>query len=234
MIPCMPTSPNRRVTVAGKSLQPPRHICCFFDSRDEQYDLLIPYLLEGLTNGERLVTIMDREVLDDHLERLKKGGLATQSAHDTGQMCTLCSEDTYLAGGTFSKQRMRGLLEAELASVSKSTYAGLRTCGDMRWVRQNMPEIKDVLEYESEVNALLDDHDATFMCIYDSSHVSGRSMVDILATHSCVIIGNVVYENPYFMKPEEYRHTLMARRSALGTVPDDLVREAGLPRRPAP
>lgn len=71
------------------------------------------------------------------------------------------------------------------------------------------------MEYESEVNRLLvGRNDATFLCVYDSNRIGGRAMLDILSTHSHVIIGNVVHENPYCMSPDEYKRTFLAKRTA--------------------
>src|ERR1043165_520925 len=41
------------VTLAGRELAPPRHVCCFFDSTAQQYEVLIPYLREGLDHQEK-------------------------------------------------------------------------------------------------------------------------------------------------------------------------------------
>ena len=45
--------------LCGRSLESPGHICAFFDSREQQYDVLSPYYKEGLDSGEEVVTIVD-------------------------------------------------------------------------------------------------------------------------------------------------------------------------------
>jgi hypothetical protein len=208
------TSINERpVTIAGEPLRPPRHVCCFFDHRAQQYDVLIPYFREGLANNERILTVMDHDHLQDHCAKLEAAGVPLDDAEDTGQFCAHCSDDTYLADGTFSKERLLRMLEHELQVTARGPFTSLRTCGDMAWAQRNMPGTEELLEYENEVNTLLDHHDATFLCIYDASRINGQMMLDILATHSHVLIGNKVQENPYAMKPAHYRKTLLARRS---------------------
>ncbi len=39
-------------------------------------------------------------------------------------------------------------------------------------------------------------------------------MLDILSTHTHVVIGCNVHENPYHMSPDEYKRTFLARRAA--------------------
>jgi hypothetical protein len=217
----MPSSPNHPVTVAGRRLASPRHICCFFDSRDQQYDVLVPYFAEGLANGEQLLTITDSDVLPDHLGRLAAGGIDTEAARGSGQLCALCTDETYLAGGVFAKKRMHEALQRTLQENAAGPFTGLRTCGDMRWALRNMPGTGELLEYESEVNGLLDGHNATFLCVYDAARISGRAMLDILGTHSHVLLGDVVHENAYYLPPEQYRQTILARRASSAGLTDD-------------
>lgn len=216
----MPASSQRPVTVAGVHLTAPRHICCFFDSREEQYEVVTPYLLEGMRNNEDVMVVMDGEPLDDCRSRLSAAGVSTTHVHSVGQMCLRCSTDVYLAEGAFSKERMIRLLEEKLKEVSAGPFAGLRTCADMLWAHRAMPKTQELLEYESEVNSLLDVYDATFMCIYDASKISGRMLLDVLGTHSHVVIGKEVKENPYYMKPADYKRTMYARRSTTSRTMD--------------
>jgi hypothetical protein len=51
------------------------------------------------------------------------------------------------------------------------------------------------------------------MCTYDINQFSGRAIMDVLATHPQVLLGDRIYENPYFVEPEEFVGTL-ARRGA--------------------
>lgn len=201
------------VTVAGTPLQRPRHICCFFDSREQEQQVVVPYIAEGIAQGEKVLTIGDGPAMASHLCSLADGGIDVAAAQRTGHLCSARSDDTYLAGGRFSKERMYDLLAQELRALAEGPYTRLRTRGDMSWALRNMPGTEELLDYESEVNALLEGHDAAFLCVYDANRVSGRAMLDILATHSHVVLGTVIHENPYYLTPAEYRRTIMARRA---------------------
>lgn len=121
------------VHVCGHRLDSPRHICCFFDSRDQQYDVLIPYLQEGLSNGEEVLCIMEGHFVEEHRGRLCANGIDVAEKENSGQLKTTASDDTYLAGGNFSKARMYNILAAKLADLKNTDYTGIRTCGDMEW-----------------------------------------------------------------------------------------------------
>ncbi|WP_140908411.1 MEDS domain-containing protein [Cognatiluteimonas lumbrici] len=67
------TGPAPSVTLCGQSV-PCQHVCAFVSSTDEQYRILNPYFREGLEAGESLVTIVEADFHDEHLERMRAGG----------------------------------------------------------------------------------------------------------------------------------------------------------------
>ncbi len=212
-----PTNPLR-ATVAGQTLLAPRHICCFFDSRAQQYEVLAPYIAEGLDQGEKVLNVLYEHLIDDHHQRLCDAGIAVGAARESGRLCTHASDQTYLADGHFDKARMLAMLTHELKTIREQGFTRLRTCGDMNWMLKHAGSTEQILAYESDVNDLLEGHDATFMCVYDVNRISGTLMRDVLNTHSQVLMGSLVYENPYYLAPAEYRRSLLARRAATADV----------------
>jgi hypothetical protein len=37
------------------------HVCAFFHSRDDEYEILLPFLKEGLGSGDKAIHIIDKE-----------------------------------------------------------------------------------------------------------------------------------------------------------------------------
>ena len=209
------TSCEHPVHVCGQRLTTPRHICCFFDSRDQQYAVLAPYFKEGLANGEEVFCIMEEHFVEEHRGRLVAAGIDVPAQELIGNLKTTTSDDTYLSGGRFGKDRMYDMLAARLDGLRDTGFSGIRTCGDMEWALRNLPGTDELMEYESEVNRLLADRDdATFVCVYDANRISGKAMLDILSTHTHVVIGTSVATNPYCMSPDEYRRAFLTRRAA--------------------
>jgi hypothetical protein len=64
------------------------------------------------------------------------------------------------------------------------------------------------------VNLLTPQYDCTLLCVYDVNRFSGRTVADVLATHSHVILGGQVQENPYFVEPITFLQSLAHRRRA--------------------
>jgi len=46
-----PTRPLKQVRLAGALFNRPRHICAFFNSREEEYWVMMPFIKEGFEDG---------------------------------------------------------------------------------------------------------------------------------------------------------------------------------------
>lgn len=202
---------NRRpVTLCGRNLGVPAHICAFFDSEDQQYDVLLPYFQEGLDNGEQVVSILNRDRHPDHFARLHAAGMPVDEVIAAERLKVMASDETYTNGGTFAVESMFALLARTLQDA-QGQFGFVRTCGDMEWALASLSSTDGLMEYEARVNALLPQYDCTLMCIYDVNRFSGRTIMDVLSTHSHVILGGEVHENHYFMDPLDYLKNLLHR-----------------------
>src|ERR1051325_6204472 len=100
----MPMTTERTVTLCGRKLDHPGHICAFFDSRNEEYEILVPYFKEGLAQDEQVVNIVDANRHDDHCARLQAHGVDVKAAQENGSLKVLTAEETYIQGGRFGAQ----------------------------------------------------------------------------------------------------------------------------------
>lgn len=206
------------ITICGETLYPPIHICAFFDSRDEQYEVILPYIEEGLNNGEKVINILESDSHKGHRERLSNAGIPVQEKSATNQLEVLASEDTYLKGGSFAAQKMLQLLEEALVEASNNGYQSVRACGEMAWALKNLSGTDELIEYEARLNLLTPKHCCSLVCMYDINLFSGRVLKDILATHSHVIMNGKIYKNPYYIEPLEFL-PILQRRSQSSLTP---------------
>lgn len=205
----------RPVTVCGHNLPNATHICAFFESPQQEYDCLVPYFAEGLQQGEQVVTIRDADKMSEHKQTLQaRMPMPLDDAMRKDQFKILASEETYLRDGFFGHERMGLMLEDVLKAAEASPFKRVRTCGDMTWALRDMPGTDELMEYESRVNVFTGEHDCTLMCVYDVNKFSGRAVMDVLATHPMVVMGDRIYENPYYVEPTEYLRTLLRRGSS--------------------
>jgi hypothetical protein len=200
------------VTLCGQRLTS-QHVCMFTESEDEQYRILNPFVQEGLAGGEEILTIVDDLLRDNHGHRMEEGGVPVDDALASGQLRILASDDTYGRDRTFAAERMYDLLEEVLQESSRGRWKRMRIIGDAGWVLRNMQGSDELMAYEAKVNLLAPKHDCTLLCIYDINKCSGQVIADALATHSHVILGGRLHENPHYMQPIDFLQKITLRRA---------------------
>ena len=199
------------VTLCGETLTAPLHICAFFDSREEQYEILLPWLKEGINSNEEVLTILAGDSHKDHCSRMSDAGIAVQEVLTNKQLKVVATEDSYLQGGVFAAERMFSIVEQALLDAQAGAYDNLRACGDMEWALKNLPGTDELMEYEARLNLLTSKHDCSILCSYDINKFSGSAIADILATHPHVIMNGKIHRNPHYVDPVEFLGKLIKR-----------------------
>lgn len=199
---------NRTVRLCGQDIENPGHICAFFNSREEEYSTLLPFLKQGIEEGEEVVNVLDRSRLDDHRFRLEEAGIAGGD-----RLSLAASEECYLDHGQFDIARMVTFLRDHLENAARANRK-VRTAGWMDWLDKDVPGSERAAEYEARMNYLVPAFDCTFMCIYDLSALSGAMVADVMATHPWVILDGEIRKNAFYVPPDEYLKELQAQRDA--------------------
>jgi len=200
------------IRLAGRTLTRHRHICAFFNSREEQDKVLMPFFKEGLERGEKIFNIIDARRHDEHVCACEKHGIDAEAAQANGQLEVLHWEDAYLKDGYFDGDRMIRVLE-EVVEGNRSRYGLSRLMGNMEWALEAAPGVTDIVEYETKLNYVLPRYPDPVVCVYDLNKHSGSVVMDILRTHPMVIIGGVLQENPLYVAPDELLGEIRSRKA---------------------
>ena len=202
------------LTLAGTALES-FHVCAFFNSRDEEYEVLNPFFKQAMDQGEKNLHIVDPALKSDHRARLTSSGVDAQECEARGQLEVLSWQEGYLdESGVFDKYRMLAVLDHLTGAGRDAGFSRLRIMGNMNWVFNECLGSEDLLEYEAEVNEVLARNRQPAVCVYDTAKLSGSMMMDLLRTHPLSLIGGVVQENPFFTPPREMLRELRARKLA--------------------
>ncbi len=140
---------------AGATLTRHRHVCAFFHNRDEEYRVLLPFIIEGLERGEKAFHIVDPELRGSHLEWLESGGIKVKETQQARQLEVWNWEDAYLRDGHFDQYRMLALIEQVLADGKSGAFALTRLVAHMEWALEDRPGVNDLVEYETRLNHIL-------------------------------------------------------------------------------
>ena len=151
----METKPEQGIHLGGEVFPHRRHVCGFFYSQEEQYDVLLPFIEEGLAQGERAFHIVDPARRQEHLTKLRTLRLDTLAAERQGQIEVRVWEEAYLRGGAFSQEAMLALIEEVLGGPEARQFPLTRLIANMEWALEDLPGVNDLVEYETRLNFIL-------------------------------------------------------------------------------
>lgn len=206
------TRSTRRVNLAGRDIGCSCHACAFFNSDDQFYKVLLPFIREGFDAGDRAVHIVDPAKRQRHLETLEAAGIDAAHSQDTRQLEVRRWEEAYLREGHFDQDAMLALIQEVLEDGRRQGFPMTRLVANMAWALEDRPGVNDIIEYESRLNYVLPQYDDTVVCTYDLSKFSAGVVMDILRTHPMVIVGEVMQENPFYTPPDVLLPELASRR----------------------
>ena len=131
----------KQLSIAGKALDH-FHVCAFFNSKDEEYDVLCPFYKEGLDQGEKNMHIVDPAFTQEHRDRLGCAGIDVHGCETSGQLDVLNWQQGYFnEAGVFDKDAMLATLDHVTGSGRDAGYSGLRIMGNMDWALDGHPSI---------------------------------------------------------------------------------------------
>jgi hypothetical protein len=188
-----------------------RHACAFFNSADEEYRTLMPFIKEGFDFGDRAVHIVDPELRDDHRARLHSAGLDVDEEEQRGRFQCCCWTDAYLRDGRFEQDRMLAFLQETLDAGRAKGFPMTRLVAHMEWATGKSPGVEDLVEYEMRINHMWPLHQDAVICVYDLARFRADTVMDIMRMHPVVVIGGIVQENPFFVPPDEFLRELRTR-----------------------
>jgi hypothetical protein len=180
------------------------HICAFYRGQQDRDDLLIPYLEEGIRNGEKCICLVDSSG-PEHIWESLHCEQAAGNGH-APQVEVLRSTESYLRNGRFSTDEMIGwLTENVTAALTSDGFPMVRAAGEMSWALRAFPGVGELFYYESQLNKYTARiPQQVLFCMYDLDRVSGSMVIDAMRTHPRVLVGGLLFENPYYVDPDQF------------------------------
>jgi len=207
------------ISFAGSQLDETRHVCAFFNSEDEEYRVLLPFIKAGFQCGHKAIHVVNSGKGQDHLQRLTEAGIDTAAAQQKGQLDLRTNTEVYLPNGRFDQDRMIAVFEQLASGNSRGKYPLSRICCRMDWAMKDQARVDDVIEFESRVNDVWRHHEDAVICTYHLGQFSGDAVIDIMRTHPMVLIGGILQRNPFYIPPDAFLQEFRQRRGRRGDSP---------------
>ena len=180
------------------------HLCCLYETEEEHRTLLAPFLRQGLEQGEKVVYIAEDHAPKQILGYLEEDGLTVAPHLATGQLRVATPAETYLREGSFDPDKMIAFLQTETERAIAEGYPALRVTGEMSWSLNGVPGSERLIEYEAKLNRFFPGSPCLAICQYDRRRFPAGVLLDVLTTHPFAVVGSRMYENFYYIPPEDF------------------------------
>jgi len=205
------------IRFGGSILGDYRHVCAFFNSAEDEYRVLMPFISEGFARGDRAYHVMEPARAEPHLARLRDVGIDVEATTASGQFEMHVPGDTYLRGGRFAKEGMLALLQGVLETGLARKFPLTRLVAHAESVLDSEENLQPWLEYESRLNQMFPVYQDVLICAYTLDRLAAATAIDILRTHPVAILGGLLQENPFFVPPETFLRELETRSGSDAT-----------------
>ncbi len=174
------------------------HLCSFYENKVEQFQIVLPFLKEGLAKEEKCLYIADENTAEEIKAGLLMHGVDVGAILKSGQLKIVTSREAYIRLGKFDPEAMVSFLVSAAKEALSEGYAGLRVAGEASWILRDMSSLDAFIDYEAMVNEALRNLPAKALCQYNTKMFFGNILVKVLKTHPRVLLGLDLYENPFY------------------------------------
>lgn len=184
-------------------LESANHVCHLYQGENGLANVTLPFIRDGLRDGECCLYIADAAEVDDLYLELQADGIDAQCARRDGAL-EVVTRNTWRAfchkGSVPMAREVLALLRQKL-----SEFAAVRIAGDVDWsVDPAIPD--DVLcHWEATANVVFDGLMTRVLCQYDIDRYPPAFIIAALRTHPVVLYNGQQVVNPFYEAPRILR-----------------------------
>ncbi|MFP4087154.1 MAG: MEDS domain-containing protein [Desulfobacteraceae bacterium] len=173
--------------IGGHQVPDGSHLTHFYAGKEEAFNVSMPYLLEGIKKGERLLAVMPPGKIRELTETMEEQGHPVGHWLKTGRLS--------VSTGMDSPEEMVRYLVAFAQEAGK-----FRVLGDMIWtVRKGWdPAALSVLEQTPAFMPPV--KDGLLLCQYNLEDFTGKTIMMAAETHPKTIYKGRLEKSPYYKR----------------------------------
>ena len=181
-----------------------QHLCLIYETQEEQFTAVIPFIRIGLERGERCLYIADDNPSDAVFDAMRAQGIDVAVAASSGALTVASKRETYLKPGCFDPDWMIHFLAEATDAAQAAGFSALRMTGEMGWMLGGDPGSARLTEYEAKLNHFIPENDIVALCQYNRNRFAPQLILDVIRTHPIIIHGGTVCRNLYYVPPDEF------------------------------
>ncbi len=169
------------------------HIAHFYRGSSQMFNVLDPYVAEGIRRGDKCVVISSPEVGEKLQNRLLSYKIDVEQVSNTGQLV--------LHPGESNQESMRSLVERIEDESLNAGYKFVRWVGDGGWALAGRISVHEMLCWEALYDKVSRNWKMLALCQFDLQQFNGDVVMDALRSHPLCIMGEALVPNPFHVSP---------------------------------
>ena len=164
------------------------HFCCFYETKEDLLDILVPYFKVGLENDEFCLWVISSSELltvEEATSALRKALPDLDRYMAAGSIEVVSHDEWFLEGGAFDLHRVVNRFKQKVDEALARGYAGMRVNGSPAWMQTE--EGKELREFERELDKLFPNERIIASCTYPLAGSSAAEVLDVTRTHQFAI-----------------------------------------------
>ncbi|MEP3278997.1 MAG: MEDS domain-containing protein [Stappiaceae bacterium] len=171
-----PDQHRAEVLLEGIAIDHGNHICTLYENDLGRLKWSVPFLADGLRNGDNCFLIATPVVQAEILSNVEKAFEGVAEAQDQGRL--IVSE------GIPDPKAMCEFVERSLVMATQSGTQSFRLIGDMTWCLHGGMSFDELIDYESRYNySIARRFPLVSVCQYDVREFSGAAVLNALKCH---------------------------------------------------
>jgi MEDS: MEthanogen/methylotroph, DcmR Sensory domain len=204
------------------------HVCVFYHDDQALLQTLVPYVVEGLRNGERCFCAQRKDFVPVLLGYLASYGVDFSYELKRRALEIHTDEELYLAGH-FEPAALMHLLEQSIDEAVAEGFTGFRTAGELSWAANGACDCDQLIAYEKMVDDSFPSKPVVGMCQYHMTAFEPEMLERVLDSHRLSLAETMAGSNHSALQVRygKYRADIVADRLNPQTTYYYIVQQAG-------
>jgi hypothetical protein len=179
------------------------HVCAIYLDHGGRDDVLLPYLQDALASGDKCLVAISEPYAANLLADITSD-VDVPASVGSGQLEVRTSRDP-LGGSTHvAVEQAIAFWDTTVLASEAAGYTFARLGAEATWWVPQMSGVDELIRYESELNRFTSRYALSMLCMYELSKFDGGVVVELLKVHPRLLLYGMIFENPYYLTPDEY------------------------------
>jgi len=163
------------------------HLCQFYRTKEDLFDILVPYFKAGLEKNEFCMWVTSEPVDEKEAREVMRGAVPGFDQYlKTGQIEMVSYREWYLKGGAFNLKRILNAWLDKLEGALAKGYDGMRVAGNTAWLEKK--DWRKFADYEEEINSVIGNYRMIAMCTHSLDGCGPLELIDVVQNHQLALI----------------------------------------------